>query len=222
VPWVQMHPVKKFGGCVAPSRIGLMIKTFASVSEPYRQLYFEVFDTIISSLEERFPSHVFQHMTNIEQFIIGHMNGDSVVQFYKQDLNAERLQLHRDMFLDIARQRRAKLTCFGDALDVFRGSAQEAIKLSQLLPEMSKLFCLALTIPVTTCTSERSFSTLRRLKTYLRSTMVQERLNHVAILHVHKKLCDELNLDDIANDFIKRSSVRCNTFHMSSDEGQAS
>lgn len=103
---------------------------------------------------------------------------------------------------------------FNDALKIFRAAGQDTIKLSELLPELAKLFCLALTIPVTTCTAERSFSALRRLKTYIRSTMTQERLNHIAVLHVHKSLCAELNLDAIANDFIERCSVRRNTFHM--------
>ena len=43
------------------------------------------------------------------------------------------------------------------------------------------------TLPVT-CECERSFSALRRLKTYTRSTMVAERLNGLALLHVHKDI----------------------------------
>ena len=37
-------------------------------------------------------------------------------------------------------------------------------------------------------TAERSFSALRRLKSYLRSTMGQERLNNIAILNVHNDI----------------------------------
>ena len=44
-----------------------------------------------------------------------------------------------------------------------------------------------LTIPVTTANAERTFSALRCLKTYLRSTMSQPRLNHVMLLHIHKE-----------------------------------
>ena len=40
-------------------------------------------------------------------------------------------------------------------------------------------------LPVTSCEAERSFSTLRRLKTYLRTTMSQERLNGLALLNVY-------------------------------------
>ena len=41
-------------------------------------------------------------------------------------------------------------------------------------------------MPVTSCECERSFSPLRRLKIYTRSTLVAERLNGLALLHVHK------------------------------------
>ncbi|KAJ4434141.1 hypothetical protein ANN_16461 [Periplaneta americana] len=48
-----------------------------------------------------------------------------------------------------------------------------------------KLFC---TLPVTTATPERSFSTLRYLKTYLRSTMGADRLNALALMFIHKNV----------------------------------
>ena len=44
------------------------------------------------------------------------------------------------------------------------------------------------TLPVTTCTCERSFSSMRRLKTYTRSTMISERLNEIAVMHVHQEI----------------------------------
>ena len=44
------------------------------------------------------------------------------------------------------------------------------------------------TSPVTTCTCERSFSTMRRLKTYTRSTTVSERLNGIALMYVHQEI----------------------------------
>lgn len=137
------------------------------------------------------------------------------MKFYKDDLDLDRLVLHRDMFLDISRQRDVMPHSFRDVLDVFCNSARSGnanAKLPELLPELSKLICLALTIPVTTCTAERSFSVLRRLKTYLRSSMTQERLNHTAVLHVHKDRSEELDLHVIADDFIRRCSIRRNTF----------
>ena len=43
---------------------------------------------------------------------------------------------------------------------------------------------------MTSATAERTFSTLRRLKNYLRSNMSQERLNHTIILHTCKDRTD--------------------------------
>ena len=45
---------------------------------------------------------------------------------------------------------------------------------------------------VTTCTCERSFSTIRRLKTYTRSNMVSERLNGIALMNVHQEIVSDI------------------------------
>ena len=78
--------------------------------------------------------------------------------------------------------------------------------------QVNKLLHIVLTIPVTTSTAERSFSTLRRLKTYLRSTMSQTRLNHLMLLHIHKDRTDELNICDIAKEFIEVNDRRVKLF----------
>ncbi|XP_057299418.1 52 kDa repressor of the inhibitor of the protein kinase-like [Hydractinia symbiolongicarpus] len=44
------------------------------------------------------------------------------------------------------------------------------------------------TLPVTSCESERSFSALRRLKEYARSTMTNDRLNGLALLYIHQEI----------------------------------
>ena len=41
------------------------------------------------------------------------------------------------------------------------------------------------TIPVSTATPERTFSNLRRLKTYLRNTTSENRLNGLALMNIH-------------------------------------
>ncbi|VDI17927.1 Hypothetical predicted protein [Mytilus galloprovincialis] len=58
----------------------------------------------------------------------------------------------------------------------------------ELYPSIFAIFAILVTMPVTTSTTERSFSSLRRLKTYLRSTMVQDRLSSLALIHVHREM----------------------------------
>ena len=57
------------------------------------------------------------------------------------------------------------------------------------------------TIPVTTCECERVISALRRLKDYKRSTMINERLNAIALLHIHKELI--LDVEEVIDVFAR-------------------
>ena len=68
--------------------------------------------------------------------------------------------------------------------------------------EVFMLVKLILVVPAINALSERSCSALRRLKTYLRTTMCQERLSHCMILYVHKELTDALEITDIGNQFV--------------------
>jgi len=56
--------------------------------------------------------------------------------------------------------------------------------------EVEQLVRLLMTVPCSNAEAERSFSALRRLKTYLRSRMSQERLNHLAVMHVNQDRLD--------------------------------
>lgn len=66
-----------------------------------------------------------------------------------------------------------------------------------VFPIIKQLLKILATLPVTTCTSERSFSTLRRLKTFLRNTMLEDRLNGLALLHVHRDV--SVTPDEVLN-----------------------
>ena len=55
-----------------------------------------------------------------------------------------------------------------------------------LYPIVVTIITILLTMPVSTDTTERSFSTMRRVKTYLRSTMETERLAALALMHAYR------------------------------------
>ena len=82
----------------------------------------------------------------------------------------------------------------------------------EMFSEIVRLLRLYLTIPVTTATAERSFSSLRRIKTYLRSTMTEQRLNNILLLHAHKEMTDALNLTEIARLFVSCNARRVEFF----------
>ena len=83
---------------------------------------------------------------------------------------------------------------------------------SSLCSETTKLLKLLFVIPASTASAERSFSSLRRLKTYLRSSMTAERLHHILLLHEHNDLTDELDLNYIAKKFVSQNDRRYVSF----------
>ena len=80
------------------------------------------------------------------------------------------------------------------------------------LSEVCTLLKLLMVVPATNAVSERSASGVRRVKTYLRSTMSQMRFNNLLVLHVHKDKTDNLNLVDCLNEFVSLNDHRFSVF----------
>ena len=70
------------------------------------------------------------------------------------------------------------------------------------------LVTIALTLPVTTCENERSHSQLKLVKTYLRSTMAENRLGALMLMKVHLKLADNLSTAELVDKFEQRHPRR--------------
>ena len=87
------------------------------------------------------------------------------------------LQFRLKMESVLAKHTLAKKTMESIA-DVFK----ELSPLMEAFPTLLKLLQIALTICVSSASFERSFSALKRIKTYLRSTMHEERLVNLAVL----------------------------------------
>lgn len=77
-----------------------------------------------------------------------------------------------------------------------------------MFPTLSSVFKAALTIPVSSCSCERSFSALRRLHTWLRTTMGQDRLNHLAVLSIEKETLNGKDPNKVIDRFAKLKTRR--------------
>ena len=84
----------------------------------------------------------------------------------------------------------------------------------RLLPQIVKLVQLICVLPCSTATPERSFSQLRRIKSYLRSTMNQDRLNHAMVTVIHGEHLNKINLVKLMTEFILRNEERRATFKL--------
>jgi len=88
-------------------------------------------------------------------------------------------------------------------------------KVAKGLPQVVTLLKLFLVVPATSASAERSFSLLRRIKTWLRSTTGQERLNHLAIINAYSDEVYEAGqalIDEIIKEFVLGCESRKLTF----------
>jgi len=130
-----------------------------------------------------------------------------VLSFYGSDFDSMLLPTHLEIFSWTIN--RSDKTTVANVLEFFRSCSPSQC---ELMSQVSKMVNLLLVMPATNAQSERSFSTVRHVKMYLRATMSQQRLNHLMLLHVHKGQTDALNLVEVANGFICGYDHRKNAF----------
>jgi len=68
-------------------------------------------------------------------------------------------------------------------------------------PNVGFALRLYLTLPVTNCEGERSFSTLARIKNHLRASMGEARLSALSPMCIESELMRFVDFDDVINDF---------------------
>ena len=61
-----------------------------------------------------------------------------------------------------------------------------------------RIFC---TLPVTVASAERSFSKLKLIKNFMRSTMTQDRLKNLSVLSIEREIARTVDFNDIIHDF---------------------
>lgn len=74
----------------------------------------------------------------------------------------------------------------------------------QVFPNFYKMLQLALTLPISSATCERSFSAMRKIKPWLRTSIQQKKFNELSILYIEKDKTKALNNDTIINTFNKK------------------
>ena len=196
----------------APLRLDAHNSTGVAAAQPedhYRMLYFETLDTVTSSIKEGFDQEGYQVYSKLEQLLLKGVIEDyhQHEELYHDDFDIELLLVQLHTF-HTNYKIEANMNMY-NVIKIVQGMSEPE---KSLFSQVVKLTRLLLVIPATNAVSERSFSAMRRIKTYLRSTMLQERLNAVMIMHVHKDLTETLDLPCIANEFCVKSDYRKNKF----------
>ena len=204
----------------APRRLdqGSRPHQFTTPMEHFHQQYNEACDLLIGELNDRFEQqNLLPPVLALESVLLNAANGLNyqdqltVVQqsCYKDDFNFSRLESQLGMLTDaikvalpsVRKVLSVRTINFCDVMN-----AQTVYKIMR--SEVHKQLRLYLTAPITTATSERTFSALRHVLPYLKSTMTEKRLNNCLLLYVHKELTDSLGLLKIGRDFINNEERR--------------
>ena len=166
-------------------------------------LHYPILDAFLMELNRRFSGR------NVELMRAIHACNPQCSQF----LEPEQLQPLVDSYnLDSESLRMESILCkrtlakktMDSTADVFK----ELLPLKEAFPTLLGILRIALTICVSSASCERSFSALKRIKTYLRSTMQEERLVNLAVLSVEREISQTLNLEDVIDKFCAHDKNR--------------
>ena len=191
-----------------------------SVKDYYEKIYVTAFENVSESLEKRFDQKGLEYYDILQQvFILAAGKKDyqaklkQIIDFYNnessQDFDEDMLRTQLKIFS--ANFPKKEGIVFDDIIEYF---TQMKPSCRKMLSELTKMLELVLVLPATNATSERCFSKLKLIKTYLRSRMTQQRLNHYMIFAIYKEYVDKLDIEALAAEFVQRCPRRENTFEI--------
>eukprot|EP00795_Rhopilema_esculentum_P008629 gene8629-14641_t len=157
----------------------------------YKQLFFEIIDSTLAMLNDRFA--------DCQSFEFLDLVNPVFFKNWKESVPNSKLLCLKAKYgplFDMSSLESQLLFIYKDS-DFHKESPTELLhyiyfyNLHPSLPEAVKLLKLNAVIAVSSASVERSFSCLRRVKTYLRSKMSQDRLSSLCRISVHKDILKE-------------------------------
>ena len=168
-----------FGGKAAPE--------YANDISHCRRIYFESLDSIINATEDRFDQGDFRTCVKLKNLLLKAAKGDIFIQEYKDviviygsDFDENRFQVQLETLQEYCTNLDGNICIRSVTYTLLNPKVQSH------LSEVFKVTKLILVQPATNATSEKTFSLLKLVKSYLRSTMKQSKLNHLMILSATK------------------------------------
>ena len=162
----------------------------------YKQLYMPLCDSVIGQLEFRFNKEVMTMAKAVDAVLQCDNSGiQPLIDQYADilDIKAQQVQVLS-----------AEMELFSSTKDDVTIDVIQTELTQAAYPHYYRLVQLALTLPVGTATAERSFSAMRRIRNYLRSTMSDERFSSLALLNIESDLTAALVPDDLVRIYADR------------------
>ena len=145
--------------------------------------------------------HEYRAYDPLKSLLIKVANGEvahpdeSLQKYLENDIDKARFAVQLSMVADMIKNafQHTTIKSVTNVRTIAEGMNQSEIY-KRMLGEIHKVLKNYFTFPVTSATAERSFSSMRRVKTFLRSTMTQSRLNNLFMLYVHSSRGNDLDL----------------------------
>ena len=195
---------------------------FRAAEDVHRVQCVEAIDTCLVSLNERFDQEAFLVLSKIETVLIAAANGmdfdlgniNQLKDIYAVDVDFENLHGELKLLNGIIKQRlpEVKKVTSVDTITSLFCNDEVTVQVNLALSNVLRLLQIYLLAPMSAASGERTFSSQRRVKTYLRSTMTEVRYNNLMVLHVNKERTDKLDLNIIAKLFIQKNERRIRFF----------
>ena len=174
----------------------------------------------VTGLRDRYMQKDLVNLVNCQELLLStvqnmHIGGVKQVTEFYDELNKVNLEAQLKVLHTLFKaQSESKIenATLSDILSYLKTIQCQTEVSSNLLREVINLAKLILLAPASNACSERSFSAMKRLKTCLRTSMSNERLTNLLLLHIHKKEVSDLNIGDVARDFINANTARQATF----------
>ena len=176
----------------------------SSDQEIFKNKFHALIDTFHGYISERFDRQSLKPVIELSECILTYDVNQidfKVLSFYKSIINIDKLKHQMHVYVEYKKdEKNIKLDTKSVITKWFIN------KNLKHLDVVYKLFKLYLSIPLTSVTPERSFTSLRYIKNYLRSTQGASRLSDLCVIHFSKHL--ELDVEQTINEFISSKKRR--------------
>ena len=166
------------------------------------KIFFDAMDRVISEMNVRFEgkdSDLLVALTNTVLKSEGPSDDELKLVSTEFSFDSELLQAEAKIYHSQAPTNKATQNPANTVIHLSENSIDSA------LPHFSRAAKILATIPATSCTAERSFSCLQRVKTYIRCTMGQVRLSSLALINLERSFSNHVDLEKIVDTFANRS-----------------
>jgi len=194
----------------------------SSPSEYYRRaIYLPLVDSITVDLRRRFSAETLNKLSELSFLIpasIVQTNGNESVDVAAHlmrmfstvsdsDSTASACKLKLNGEINLWRQKWVRHRTEQPA-EIIPETVEKGLSAcdKDTFPLVHQFLTILFTLPISTASAERSFSTLRRLKTWLRSRMGEERLTGLALLNIHRDIA--VSIENVIDRFAKSKSKK--------------